>query len=212
MTHIPGIKNLLFDQGGVIVDLRRDHCLEALRALGMERPEEMIGLYVQAGPFQALEDGSTTVDEFHNALRPYFPAGVTDAQIDDAFSAFIVGIPRHRLVALRELRRRYRTFILSNTNPIMFNGVLARNFAQEGLDVHAYFDGITVSYEARSNKPDRRIFDYAIATMHIVPQETLFFDDGQENLDAAAALGFKTALVKPGCEFIDIINQLELEQ
>ena len=191
MKTIKGIKNLLFDQGGVIVDIERDRCLEELRRLGMEAPERFVGLYKQDGPFFALENGDITLDEFHDALRPLMPSGVTNEQMDYAFSSFIVGIPLHRLQAL------------------MFEGVIARNFAQEGLDVNAYFDGVTVSYLAHSNKPDRKIFDYAIATMGIVPEETLFFDDGQENLDAASRLGFKTALVEPGCEFIDIINQLE---
>lgn len=206
---IKGIKNLLFDQGGVIVDIERDRCLEELRILGMDHPELLIGLYKQEGPFFALENGDITVEQFHDALRPLMPAGITNEQMDAAFSSFIVGIPLHRLQALRQLRKRYRTYILSNTNPIMFEGVIARSFAKEGLDVNAYFDGITVSYIARSNKPDRKIFEYAIATMGIVPQETLFFDDGQENLDVAAQLGFKTALVEPGCEFIDIITHLE---
>lgn len=209
MATIPGIKNLLFDQGGVIVDIERDRCLKQLRMLGMKHPENLVGLYKQDGPFFALENGDITLDEFHEALRPYMPGGVTDEQMDQAFSSFIVGIPLHRLQALRELRKRYKTFILSNTNPLMFEGVIAQNFAQEGLDVNAYFDGITVSYLAHSNKPSREIFDYAVATMGIVPNETLFFDDAQVNLDAAAKLGFKTALVEPGCEFIDIINQLE---
>ena len=209
MKTIKGIKNLLFDQGGVIVDIERDRCLEELRRLGMEAPERFVGLYKQDGPFFALENGDITLDEFHDALRPLMPSGVTNEQMDYAFSSFIVGIPLHRLQALRQLRKRYKTYILSNTNPLMFEGVIARNFAQEGLDVNAYFDGVTVSYLAHSNTPDRKIFDYAIATMGIVPEETLFFDDGQENLDAASRLGFKTALVEPGCEFIDIINQLE---
>lgn len=209
MRTIKGIKNLLFDQGGVIVDIERDRCLEELRRLGLEAPERFVGLYKQDGPFFALENGDITLDEFHDALRPLMPSGVTNEQMDYAFSSFIVGIPLHRLQALRQLRKRYKTYILSNTNPLMFEGVIARNFAQEGLDVNAYFDGVTVSYLAHSNKPDRKIFDYAIATMGIVPEETLFFDDGQENLDAASRLGFKTALVEPGCEFIDIINQLE---
>ena len=209
MGVIKGIKNLLFDQGGVIVDIERDRCLEELRKLGMEMPELLIGLYKQEGPFFALENGDISVAEFHNELRPLMPEGVTEEQMDRAFSSFIVGIPLHRLQALRELRKRYRTYILSNTNPLMFEGVIARSFAQEGLDVNAYFDGVTVSYKAHSNKPDRKIFDYAIATMGIVPEETLFFDDGQENLDVAAQLGFKTALVEPGCEFMDIITKME---
>ncbi len=208
-NKIPGINNLLFDQGGVIVDLDRNRCLKALEELGMEHPEEMIGLYLQAGPFRALEAGAMSVDEFHAAVSPYFPVGVTTEAIDAAFSSFIVGIPRHRLATLRALRERYRTYILSNTNPIMFNGVIARAFAQEGLDVHAYFDGITVSYEAGYNKPDRGIFDYAISTMGIVPAETLFLDDGQENLDAAAALGFHTLLVPAGAEFGHLLQALE---
>ena len=185
MPTIPGIKNLLFDQGGVIVDIRRDQCLDELKLLGMDHPEKLIGLYKQEGPFFALENGDITVAQFHEALRPLVPAEVSDEQMDNAFSSFIVGIPLHRLQSLRELRKRYKTYILSNTNPIMFEGVIARNFAQEGLDVNAYFDGVTVSYKAHSNKPDRQIFDYAIATMGIKPEETLFFDDGQENLDAA---------------------------
>lgn len=209
MATIPGIKNLLFDQGGVIVDIERDRCLAKLKKLGMKHPEKLVGLYKQDGPFFALENGDINLDQFHDALRPYMPQGVTDEQMDEAFSSFIVGIPLHRLRTLRFLRERYKTYILSNTNPLMFEGVIAQNFAQEGLDVNAYFDGITVSYKAHSNKPDRKIFEYAIDTMGINPEETLFFDDGQENLDAAAQLGFKTALVEPGCEFIDIINQLE---
>lgn len=209
MPTIKGIKNLLFDQGGVIVDIERDRCLLELKRLGMKKPESLIGLYKQEGPFFALENGDINVDQFHDALRPLMPDGITDEQMDAAFSSFIVGIPRHRLEALRELRKRYKTYILSNTNPIMFEGIIARSFAQEGLDVNAYFDGVTVSYIAHSNKPDRGIFDYAIATMGIVPEETLFFDDGQANLDAAAALGFKTALVAPGSEFMDIITKLE---
>ena len=209
MSVIKGIKNLLFDQGGVIVNIERDRCLKELRKLGMEVPELLIGLYKQEGPFFALENGDITVEEFHNELRPLMPAGITDEQMDAAFSSFIVGIPLHRLQSLRELRKRYKTYILSNTNPNMFEGVIARSFAQEGLDVNAYFDGVTVSYKAHSNKPDRKIFDYAIATMGIVPEETLFFDDGQVNLDAAAELGFKTALVEPGCEFMDIITKME---
>jgi putative hydrolase of the HAD superfamily len=212
MTTIKGIKNLLFDQGGVIVDIERDRCLHQLRQLGMQAPEHLIGLYKQDGPFYALENGDINLDEFHQALRPLMPAGVTDEQMDHAFSSFIVGIPLHRLQALRQLRQRYRTYILSNTNPLMFDGVIAQAFAQEGLDVNAYFDGITLSYIARSNKPDRKIFDYAIATMGITPHETLFLDDGQANLDTAAQLGFKTALVRPGQEFIHIIHQLEQGQ
>ena len=73
MPTIPGIKNLLFDQGGVIVDIRRDHCLDEMRQLGMDHPEFLIGLYKQEGPFFALENGDISVEQFYEALRPLVP-------------------------------------------------------------------------------------------------------------------------------------------
>lgn len=190
-----------------MVDLDRNRCLDSLRRLGMAEPEQMVGLYAQSGPFMALENGSMTAGEFHAAMRPYFPPSVTVEQIDEAFSSFIVGIPLLRLKALRELKRRFRLYILSNTNPIMFNGVIARDFAQEGLTVDDYFDGVILSYEARSCKPDRRIFDYAVERFDLDPSETLFLDDGQENIVAARRLGFNAILVEPGHEFMPLLER-----
>lgn len=200
------IKNLLFDLGGVISDISRDNCVNALKRLGMKDADEMIGLYVQTGPFQQLESGALSADEFRTIMRQHFSVEVSDKQINDAFCAFIIGIPVSRLKALRQLRKQYRTYLLSNTNPIIFEGAIAENFKQEGLDVNAYFDGMTVSYKARCNKPDAAIFHYAERTLGIKPEETLFFDDSQTNLDAAERLGYKTQLIEPGTEFIDYVK------
>ena len=210
MTPDKNIRNLLFDLGGVIVDIKRERCVAALNALGMPDADRMIGLYEQSGPFQLLEQGQISLPEFRQQMRPHFSRPVSDSEIDAAFSAFIVGIPLPRLAALRELRTRYRTFVLSNTNPLMFHGVIARFFAQEGLSISDYFHGVTVSFEAKATKPDTKIFRYAVSTMGIDPAETLFFDDGQTNLNAAARLGFHTCLVPPGTEFYDLIKPLGL--
>ena len=207
------IKNLLFDLGGVVVDLERDRCLKSLVDLGMtaEDADNMVGLYIQAGPFQQLEHGDIDSATFRNIIRASLPHPVTDDNIDKAFSNFIVGIPLHRLQAIERLRTKYRTYIISNTNPIMFDGVLAREFAKDGKTLSDYFDGVTVSYLAHSTKPERKIFDYAVETMGIVPQETLLLDDGQKNIDAARALGFNAALVPPGTEFTQILKELRID-
>ena len=201
------VKNLLFDLGGVIIDIERQRCVDALTALGMTNADDMIGLYRQSGPFLQLEAGALSPKEFCEAMRQSMPPGVTDAQIADAISRFIIDIPLHRLEALRQLRARFGTYVLSNTNPIMFEGIIARLFKKEGLDVNAYFDGFTVSYRAKHNKPSPAIFEYAIRTMGIRPEETLFLDDSRHNLDAAVALGFQVALVNEGEEFMDVLKQ-----
>ncbi len=200
------IKNLLFDLGGVIIDIDRQRCVDAYAALGLPDPDSYFGLYAQTGIFMAIEDGSMNTDEFHATLRAKLPGGTTDYQIDTAFQKFIIGIPEHRLKALRDLRRRgFGIYLLSNTNPIMWRGVIATEFGKEGLRREDYFDGMVTSFEARSAKPDAGIFRYAIEQLGIDPAETLFLDDSQANVEAARAIGFEAVHVVPGTEFTEYI-------
>lgn len=200
------IKNLLFDLGGVIMDIRRENAVKALEAIGMADANDFLGEYSQKGPFLALEDGSMTVDEFRAEIRNHINANVSDEAIDAAFCEFLIGIPVHRLVALRELRQRYGIYMLSNTNPIMWNTRIAEEFRHEGREMADYFDGIVTSFEARSVKPDVSIFEAVIEKCGLVPEETVFLDDSQRNLNAAAKLGFNTILVSPGAEFTDLLT------
>jgi FMN phosphatase YigB (HAD superfamily) len=201
------IKNLMFDLGGVIMDIKRENCVSALIALGMADAEQMVGNYIQSGEFCQLENGDITPEEFRGKIREHIPHPVTDEEINDAFNAFLIGIPVARLKALRELRKTYKIYLLSNTNQIMFDSKIRECFRAEKLELEDYFDGVTVSYLAHCSKPSKEIFDYAIAKFGIKPEETLFFDDGQVNLDEAAALGFKTRLVPPGTEFMEAFGK-----
>lgn len=200
------IRNLLFDLGGVIMDIEKERCVAAFEELGLREARSYFGDFSQQGPFAAIEEGRIDPEEFHAILHGELPATVSDADIDAAFCRFLIGIPRHRLAALRALRSRYKVYMLSNTNPIMWNSKIKSEFEQEGLTREDYFDGIVTSFAAKALKPAREIFDYACSTLGILPEETLFIDDSQTNLDAAAALGFHTALAAPGTEFIDLID------
>lgn len=200
------IKNLLFDLGGVIMEIRRLNAVHSLERLGMTDADSFLGEYSQKGPFLKLEEGAITPDEFRKEIRKFIKAEVSDAQIDSAFCDFLIGIPPKRLEYLRVLKKNYNIYMLSNTNPIMWNTRIAEEFHQEGHDINYYFDGIITSFEAKSIKPDRKIFETVISKLGILPEETLFLDDSQKNLDTASSMGFKTALVTPGSEFIDIIS------
>lgn len=202
------IKNLLFDLGGVIMDLDRDRCVRAFEKLGMKDADDFFGVYGQKGAFLALESGEIDAAEFRRRVRPLLGRpDVSDEEIDAAFTEFLVGIPVHRLESLRELARDYRICLLSNTNPIMMNGKIAEEFRKEGRGMADYFDGIFTSYEARCCKPGKEIFDYAEREGGLVPSETLFFDDSQSNVDAARSFGFKAVLVRPGDEFTTLLSE-----
>lgn len=204
------IQNLLFDLGGVIMDIKKDNCVQALRELGFRNPDEYLGDYSQKGPFGQLEQGLITPDEFRGFVRSQIDGPVTDMQIDDAFNEFLIGIPVERLRLLQQLRHTYGIYLLSNTNAIMWNARIAEEFRKDGLDIDAYFDGIVTSFEAKLLKPDVKIFDYAAAHCDIKPEETLFLDDSLVNLGAAERAGFRTAHVPEGVEYSKVLADLNL--
>lgn len=204
------IKNLLFDLGGVIMDIEKMNCVAAFQRIGLVDALSYFGEYSQQGPFEALESGAIDADTFHSQMRNIIGGNVSDADIDHAFNCFLTGIPTHRLAALRSLRNKYKIYLLSNTNSIMWNSKIAAEFTKEGRTREDYFDGMVTSFEAKALKPNHQIFDYAAKSLGINPAETLFLDDSLANCQAAQALGWNAAQVAVGTEFIDILAQLNL--
>lgn len=203
VKNLDGVRNLLFDLGGVIMNLRRENCVEALEQLGLKDADEMLGLYCQTGPFMQLEEGKITPAEFRAEIRRHIGCEVSDAEMDDAFNRFLLGIPVERLRALESLRKQYKIYMLSNTNAIMFDSKIKTDFQIDGKNREDYFDGMCLSYEEGCAKPDLQIFHNVLDKFGIKAEETLFFDDSQANLEAAARLGFRTWLVEPGTEFME---------
>ena len=201
------VRNLMFDLGGVIMDICRLNCVAAFDALGMKDADSFFGEYCQSGPFLRLEAGEISPDVFRFEMRKLITATVTDQELDTALNRFLTGIPLRRLHDLENLRHRYHIYLLSNTNPIMWNSRIAEQFQQDGHDIEYYFDGTLTSFEAGVNKPDSRIFKTAASKFGITPEDTVFLDDSRNNLDAAKALGFKTLLVPPGSEFMELLSQ-----
>lgn len=205
-TSLNGIRNLMFDLGGVIIDLDRQSCVDALVALGDFHADELLGLSMQKGEFMKLEEGKISATDFYNEMRRRIGRPVSDNEITDAINELLIGIPVERLRLLRELKQHFKVMLLSNTNSIMFDTKIADCFAQEGLSVSHYFDDIFLSYRLKACKPHADIFEKVIAQAQIIPEETLFFDDSQQNLDTAAALGFKTYLVTPDRDILSFFK------
>ena len=187
---IYNIKNVIFDLGGVVIDLDRDRAVKALEELGLEGADEMLGLYGQEEPFLGLETGETPAGEFFDIMRSRMRPGVSDKEITTAFKEFLVELPVKRLEMLRRMRMAgYRIFMLSNTNPVMFNSWIDRAFRQEGGTVNDYFDGVVVSFEELMCKPDVKIFETLMRRYGLNPSETLMLDDSDKNCRAAAEAG-----------------------
>lgn len=204
------IKNLLFDLGGVIMDIERMRAVRSLEAIGLANAGQILGEYSQQAEFAQLEQGDITAAQWRDAIRKHLPDNgldISDAQIDGAFMDFLIGIPRHRLEELIELRKNYRIYLLSNTNPVMWDAKIKEEFKQiPGKTRRDYFDGIVTSFTARALKPSAAIFRYAEKTLGIKPEETLFFDDSEANCQAARALGWNAVRVDPETEFTALLQ------
>lgn len=198
-------KNLLFDLGGVIMEIDRNRAVKAFSELGMADADAFFDPYLQRGHFLQLEQGAVSPEQFRAAVRPLFASPVSDDVMDHALEKFLIGIPVERLERLKELRRAgHNVYMLSNTNMIMWNGFIAAEFRKLGGDVNDYFDGIVTSFEAKVCKPERRIFEYTVEKLGIEPAETTFFDDGEANVEAARRFGMKAELVTPANDFMTL--------
>lgn len=191
------IKNIIFDLGGVVIDLDRSRAIRALENLGVADASRLLGEYEQKGPFLMLETGECTVSELCDTLMPACRMGTTATDICNAFEEFLVDLPVERLEAIRSLRDAgFKVFVLSNTNPIMYNHWIENAFRKEGLTVNDYFDGIVVSFQERTCKPDPQIFRNLVSRYHLAVEETVLLDDSEANCESARSIGLNAVQVK----------------
>ena len=189
------ITTLVFDFGGVLIDLDRQACIEAFRRLGLPIETLIPNNYHSVGPARRLETGDITAADFRRLIRTQSGRDFTDSAFDEAINAFLLAIPVEKLRLLRALRRRFRVLMLSNTNEIHMNYAYAHQFRAEGLDVTAYFDRLYLSYEMHLSKPDPRIFRSLLESEKLDADACFYLDDSTANLATASQLGFHTYLV-----------------
>ncbi|MCM1291400.1 MAG: HAD family phosphatase [Prevotella sp.] len=193
MLNKHGIESVVFDLGGVVINLNRDAAVHRLEELGLTTAGKYLDLYCQSGPFLDLETGKITAAQFYDLIRNEINNDVTDLQIQQAFNAFLTDLPVERLHTISKLREAgYKVLALSNTNPVMYHSWIANAFAQEGKRINDYFDGVLASFEEGCCKPDPKIFHTLISRYRLNPANTLYLDDGPANCRAAAQTGLQT--------------------
>ena len=201
MNCMEGIKTIIFDLGGVIVDLDRDRAVRNFEKAGLKNAEEMLNAYHQMGIFMQFEEGTLDRETFYREFCALVGKEVPREAIDNGWMGFIANVEQYKLDMVDELRKKYAVYLLSNTNPVVMEWAHSPAFSKEGRALPDYFDKLYLSYKIGCLKPNKAIFEYIIKDAGIAPEETLFIDDGKDNCLAAAALGFKTFMPKNGEDF-----------
>ena len=189
-------KNIVFDLGGVVVDLDIPSSIQAFAKLGIVPQGVTLEELSRGGIpkdwemrqlMHAMDIGDMQADEFVRTVKAQALPGTTDEAIRKAFNRIIV-LPRVRLEWLLKLRQRYNVFLLSNIGEIHWEET-QRQAAALGIPIEDCFQRLFLSYRLRMVKPDPGIFRHLIDTTGIRPQETLYIDDLPDNIEAGKQVG-----------------------
>ena len=193
------IKNLIFDLGGVIMTIDQNEALRRFKELGVADIERRLDPYTQTGIFGDVEEGKITADEFRAELSRIVGRTLSFDDCRYGWLGYRKEVPRRNLDALKRLRGEgYRLILLSNTNPFMMSWALTKDFDGGEGSLEDYFDALYLSYRLGVMKPDARFFQAVIENEYILPEESLFVDDGSRNVETARKLGFNTMCPKNG--------------
>lgn len=193
VIDLKSYKNVIFDLGGVILNIDYNLSVEAFKGLGLSNFSEYFSQATQKYLFDEYEKGLISSDEFRKAIRDELPSGVTFDQIDAAWNTLLLDLPAERIKVLNEVKKTHRTFLLSNTNEIHileFNRYLNRVFGMN--DLSHLFEKMYLSYKIGMRKPDKEIFEYVLSENNLRPDETLFIDDSIQHITSAQKLGIQT--------------------
>lgn len=192
------IKDIVFDFGGVLTTIDTDRALARFNELGLANPKDYINSYCQKGPFFALENGDIDAGEFCDELGKLCKRSITYDDAKYAWCGFITEVHESFLEFLQPLRSTYRLSVLSNTNPFIQGWARSPQFTSCGKSLDDYFDMLFLSYCMKCSKPGEEIYRKMLADGGMVAGETLFIDDSDKNLEAAARVGIKTLKVENG--------------
>ncbi|MBT9315568.1 HAD family hydrolase [Leptothoe spongobia] len=206
------VDSIIFDLGGVIVNLNYDLTIQALSRLAGYDIAKQYSQQGQAEIFSQFEVGAITAAEFRQGMKQLFGFEASDEAIDAAWSALILDFPFERVELVRQVGQKKRIFLLSNINELHLVTVDCK-FA-EAMGTHIatlaeQFERTYYSHLVCDRKPNASIFQRVIDDNHLDPAKTLFLDDTAHNLQAAQQLGLQTILITESRP-IESLNLLDL--
>ena len=198
------VRNIIFDLGGVLIDLDVTQTVKAFSELAIPEPADLAELERRALMYSGLETGTVSADVFRKAIRELSQMRLSDEAIDTAWNAMLSDFPEKRVKTLRKLSENYRIFMLSNSNAIHYqfytNG-FKRDYAME---MDSLFEQAYYSFKMNMCKPHPEIFQKVLHQSRLLAEETFFIDDNADNVIAAAALGIITHQLVPGQDMTDL--------
>jgi putative hydrolase of the HAD superfamily len=189
------IKNIIFDLGGVILNIDFKKTSEAFTALGVQNFDQYFTQYHSNPLFKQLETGAIINNSFYDNVRSAASIIADNIAIDTAWNAMLLDFPPARIERLKELSVKYRLFLFSNTNAIHHAAFLHQFYELFGFNFDTLFEKAFYSHLIGYRKPDIEAFEYVIKQADVIAEETVFIDDTLPNIESAGKAGLQTIYI-----------------
>ncbi|MBQ0022018.1 MAG: HAD family phosphatase [Prevotellaceae bacterium] len=203
------IKNIIFDLGGVLLDVDMKRCFQQFKNLGVNpelftsnnnspnAQESTICEGMSASGIIALyQTGDISTTDFINTIQKACFPNTTYDQVLNAWNSCLFSIPQKKLEVVKQLHEKYNTYMLSNTNEAHWEYIYNNSFPTHKPDLSLYFNKVFLSQEMHLAKPNPQIYKEMLKAIDATPSECLFIDDASANTIAAENLGIKTLTVE----------------
>jgi len=208
---VKNIKNIIFDLGGVIINLDIPKTIAEFNKISEVKFEDIYTQAQQSELFNSFDKGVISSEEFFEALRKEIRYSGEEDDLIFAWNAMLLDIPQKRLETLVKAKQNYNTFLLSNTNEPHV-AVFERNlYLEHGVkNFEDYFDKVYYSCRMNMRKPDKEIFEFVLEENKLIPSETVFIDDSIQHVKGAGECGINAYLLPKNMEVGTLLKELKL--
>ncbi len=210
--NIRSYQNIIFDLGGVIIDIDPQRAVDAFANHVYKKNTgniaELYDKIVEGTLLMDYEKGLIDDKAFREKLNEKLEIELSDNTFDEAFNALLIDYKMPRLKAIESLRKNHRVFLLSNTCHIhyqFYNRLLMDKYGYK--DLSDLFEKMYLSFEMGMRKPDTRIFKEVIKDAGLKPEHTVFVDDSLQNIEAARAAGLAGIHKPQNIELTSILEE-----
>lgn len=200
-------KAIVFDMGGVLVDLDMDGCRSAFkRILSYHKIDELLDPCHQKGIIGDLEEGMLTAEDFRAEVLSESAPGCCPEDVDRALCHILDRIEPYKAGLLNRLAESYDIYMLSNNNPITMVRAYEL-FAQVGAPIDDVFKKCFLSYEMKALKPSEAFYKSVLQQIGLPSEEVLFIDDSVSNVEGANAAGLPAVHYVPGSDLSALLAE-----
>ena len=190
---VKNIKHIIFDLGGVLLDIDYKKTEDALKKLGIKNV--VFSKKSQDNLFNLIETGKISKKEFIDKLLSFSTTKKRE-EIIAAWNSILINLPKERIKLLKNLKNKFSIFLLSNTNEIHINGLknlLGENDYNEFINL---FDKIYYSHIIGIRKPSKEAFYLILEENNLNKKNVLFIDDSSQHIKSANNIGINTYHIK----------------